>query len=281
MNYRHVYHAGNFADVIKHAVLALAVAHLERKEAPFFSLDTHAGIGAYDLSSIEAGKTGEFLSGVVPVLEASEPPAEILPYIAAVRAANGGEGGALRWYPGSPALVRALIRPQDRMAVVELHPEDADDLRRRFAGDRQVGVHHMDGYTALKGLLPPPERRGLVLIDPPYEVKDELERLRRGLAQAFKRWSTGFYMVWYPIKGREPITRFQATLAADGMPKTLVAELLIRPDDDPFRLNGCGLLLVNPPWTLAESLASLLPWLVSVLAPVHGSHRLDWLVPEG
>jgi 23S rRNA (adenine2030-N6)-methyltransferase len=278
MNYRHVYHAGNFADVFKHAVLALIVSHLGRKEAPFFTLDTHAGIGAYDLDSIEAGKTGEYRGGVARVLDAAGHPAELAPYLAAVRALNAG--GRLRWYPGSPALVRALLRPQDRMAVVELHPEDCDLLRRRFAGDRQVKVHHMDGYAALKALLPPPERRGMVLIDPPFEVKDELERLQDGLRQAFKRWPTAAYVVWYPIKGREPVARFHAALAAEGGPPTLVAELLIRPDDDPFRLNGCGLALVNPPWKLDEALAGLLPWLTATLAPQQGSHRLEWLIGE-
>lgn len=278
MNYRHAYHAGNFADVIKHATLALVVEHLKRKDAPFFTLDTHAGIGAYDLASIPAEKTGEWRQGILPVMEAPGHPPELEPYLEAVRALNGD--GGLRWYPGSPALVRALLRPIDRMAAVELHPEDAEILRARFFGDRQVGIHHMDGYQALKALLPPAERRGMVLIDPPFEVRDEFDRIRKGLIQAQKRWPTGLYGIWYPIKGRAPIDRFYADLSMSGLPKTFAAELLVRPDDDPTRLNGCGLVLVNPPWKLDEALSNLLPWLAAVLAPGTGGHRLDWLVPE-
>lgn len=278
MNYSHAYHAGNFADVLKHAVLALALSHLRRKEAPFFVLDTHAGLGAYDLASVAADKTGEFRGGVAKVMEAADQPAELAPYLEAVRAAN--PDGGLRWYPGSPGLVRALLRPQDRLTAVELHPEDARTLGERFAGDRRVLVRHMDGYTALKALLPPDPRRGLVLIDPPFEVKDEFDRLRRGLREAFRRWPTGLYAVWYPIKDRQPVAAFHAALAAESGPKTLVAEMLIRPEDDPFRLNGCGLVLVNPPWRLDESLAVLLPWLTAVLAGGQGGHRLEWLVPE-
>ena len=168
MNYRHAYHAGNFADVQKHATLALVIEHLKRKDGAFCYLDTHAGIGAYDLASVQAEKTGEWKSGIGAVMDAPEPPAELKPYLDAVAALNP-EGG-LRHYPGSPALVAALARPQDRLALCELHPEDAAELRRRFAADPRIGVHHMDGYTACKALLPPAERRGLVLMDPPFDV---------------------------------------------------------------------------------------------------------------
>lgn len=279
MNYRHAYHAGNFADVQKHAVLALVIEHLKRKDTPFRYVDTHAGIGAYDLGSVQAGKTGEWQGGIGRVLAEAAPPAELAPYLAAVEAINPG-GGVLH-YPGSPAVVAALARPMDKLALCELHPEDADTLRRRFHADGRVGVHHMDGYTALKAMLPPPERRGLVLIDPPFEVRDEFAQMRKGLASALKRWPTGMYALWYPIKAREPVARFHADLAMIGLPKALVAEVMIRGDDAPDRLNGAGLALVNPPWKLDEALASLLPWLARVLAPDTGFHRLDWLVREG
>lgn len=279
MNYRHAYHAGNFADVQKHAVLALVIEHLKRKDAPFRYVDTHAGIGAYDLGSVQAGKTGEWQDGIGRVLAEAAPPAELAPYLAAVEAINPG-GGVLH-YPGSPAVVAALARPMDKLALCELHPEDADTLRRRFRADGRVGVHHMDGYTALKAMLPPPERRGLVLIDPPFEVRDEFTQMRKGLASALKRWPIGMYALWYPIKAREPVARFHADLTMLGLPKALVAEVMIRRDDAPDRLNGAGLVLVNPPWKLDEALESLLPWLARVLAPGTGLHRLDWLVREG
>lgn len=278
MNYRHAYHAGNFADVHKHATLALVLEHLKRKEAPFLYADTHAGIGAYDLASVQAEKTGEWKDGIGRVLEAGAPPDELAPYLAAVRALN--PDGGLRFYPGSPAVAAALARPEDRLALCELHPEDAETLRRRFAADRRVGVHHRDGYEGLKALLPPPERRGLVLIDPPFEVRDEFDRMRKGLAQALKRWSNGLYALWYPIKNRAPIDRFHADIAMLGVSKALVAELMIRKGDDPTKLNGCGLVVINPPWKLDESLAALLPWLAKVLAPGEGGHRVEWLVGE-
>ncbi|MDA8231960.1 MAG: 23S rRNA (adenine(2030)-N(6))-methyltransferase RlmJ [Magnetospirillum sp.] len=282
MNYRHAFHAGNFADVVKHAVLALVLDHLARKAAPFFVLDTHAGTGLYDLAGLPAGKTGEWREGIGRILAKPSPPAALSPYLDAVRAAN--PAGELRWYPGSPALAQALTRPQDRIALVELHPEDGDDLKRRFSRDRRVGVHRMDGYAALKGLLPPPERRGLALIDPPFEVRDETARLCKALAQACRRWSTGIYLVWYPIKARPAIDRLHADLAMLGLPPTLAAEVLVRSDDDPSRLNGSGLAVVNPPWTLDATLAELLPWLAEALAAPEGGtgagHRLEWLVGE-
>jgi 23S rRNA (adenine2030-N6)-methyltransferase len=278
MNYRHAYHAGNFADVMKHATLALAIAALKRKETPFFALDTHAGIGAYDLEAPQADKTGEYLNGIARVLDAPDPPAELEPYLAVVRSWNAG--GALRRYPGSPELVRGLMRPQDRMALVELHPEDVETLRARFHGDRRVGVHHLDGYTAAKGLLPPAERRGLVLMDPPFEVKNEFERLLAALRRARKLWPTGLYMVWYPIKGREAVDSFLQAIADQGGPEALTVELLLRPAVDPFKLNGSGLLIINPPWQLRENLERILPWLTGLMAPGAGTWGIRQLITE-
>lgn len=278
MNYRHAYHAGNFADVQKHAVLALVIEHLKRKDGAFRYVDTHAGIGAYDLASVQAEKTCEWQAGIGRVLAAAAPPAELEPYLRAVEAVNPG-GGVLH-YPGSPAVVAALSRPIDRLALCELHPEDCGILRRVFRADARVGVHHMDGYTALKAMLPPPERRGLVLIDPPFEVRDEFVQMRKGLGEALKRWPTGMYALWYPIKDRAPVARFHADLAMLGPNKALVAEVMINGDDTSDRLNGAGLVLINPPWKLDEALSTLLPWLAEVLAPGHGFARLEWLVPE-
>lgn len=278
MNYRHAYHAGNFADVMKHAVLALVISGLKRKDTPFFALDTHAGIGAYDLEAPQADKTGEYLNGIARVLDAPAPPAELEPYLSVVRSWNAG--GALRRYPGSPELVRGLMRPQDRLALVELHPEDVETLRARFHGDRRVGVHHLDGYTAAKGLLPPDERRGLVLIDPPFEVRNEFDRLLAALRRARKLWPTGIYLVWYPIKGREPVDLFLQAIADQGGPEALAVELLLRPPADPFKLNGSGLLVINPPWLLRENLERVLPWLTGLMAPDTGAWHIRRLIAE-
>jgi 23S rRNA (adenine2030-N6)-methyltransferase len=272
MNYRHAFHAGNVADVLKHAVLTLVIGHLKRKETPFFILDTHAGIGAYDLQADEARRTGEWRDGIGRVLAAPDPPPDLAPYLAAARAEPGR-------YPGSPALARGLMRPGDRLALVELHAEDFGRLRGLFSGDRQVAIRHEDGYKALKSLLPPPERRGLVLIDPPYEVADEWDRLLAGLRQGLARWRTGTYLLWYPIKAGGADERFRADLMMADLPPTLAVELIIRPRDA-TGLAGSGLAVVNPPWMLEEQLGRMLPWLAGAMAPGAGDWRLDWLVEE-
>jgi len=274
VNYRHAYHAGNFADVLKHAVLALLLEHLRLKAAPFCVVDCHAGTGCYDLAGIEAGKTGEYRDGIGRLLAAGPLPALLDGYLAAVRAVNAGEP-ELRYYPGSPLIARSLLRPDDRLLLSELHPEDSQALRRLFTGDRQVVVHRDDAYAALKALLPPAERRGLVLIDPPFEATDEFRRLLRGLGQALRRWPTGIYAIWYPIKDRQPVEAFLAELALLGRPG-LVAELCRFPADSAERLNGCGLAILNPPWRLDEALATLLPALAGALE-AKGGTRLSQL----
>ena len=284
MNYRHIYHAGNFADVFKHAILCLIARHLRDKDKPFYLLDTHAGIGRYDLRSPEAEKTGEYQRGILRLLAEPNPPPELADYLAVIAALNGTSrltAAGLRWYPGSPRILSAALRPQDRLAVVELHPADCDSLAREFAGDPQVSTHCMDGYQALKAFLPPPERRGLVIVDPPFEQSDEFQRLAQGLQQAHRRWATGIYALWYPIKSRRPVAAFHDAIAGTGIRRVMVAELMIRAGDDPEQFNGCGLLIVNPPWQLMAQVQTL----VEFLAPLFGQQgaapgRVDWLVGE-
>ncbi len=278
MNYRHVFHAGNFADVMKHAVLAMIVEHLRAKPTPFCILDTHAGVGRYDLTSSPAQRTGEYAGGIARLFGQAPPHPALAPYLDAVAALN--PDGILRWYPGSPRLARAMMRPQDRLVLSELHPEDAATLKAEFARDRQTVVHQMDAYHALKAHVPPKEKRGLVLIDPPFEEPDEFTRLVAGLSQAHKRWPTGIYAIWYPIKERPAVWRFQEALAETGIPKILIAELTIHPEDTHLRLNGSGLAIVNPPWKLDETLAEVLPALHAILPGTGGGGRVDWLVPE-
>jgi len=281
VNYRHIFHAGNFADVVKHAALALVIEHLKRKPSPFAVIDTHAGIGCYDLTAAEAARTGEYHDGVERVMALDTPPVELAAYLAAVHALNEGEGGRLRWYPGSPRLARALMRPGDRLFAVELHPADCEILAAGFRGDRQVKTVNLDGYQALASFVPPRERRVVVLVDPPYEVPGEFDRLLRGLAAAHRRFATGIYLVWYPFKERAPIERFHRALEASGMRRILFAEFMIRTPADETRLNGCGLVIVNPPFTIAETLARCLDALVPVLAQGEGGgKRVVWLVPE-
>ena len=270
MNYRHVYHAGNFADVVKHAVLALCIEHLKQKPAPFRVIDTHAGIGRYDLAGVEAGKTLEFADGIgrIAGVDAAPIPAAaaeaLAPYLAVLREVNAGEG--LSVYPGSPEIAARLARAGDRLVFNELHPADHATLAAAYQGDRRVKVLDLDAWTAVKALLPPPERRGLVLIDPPFEAKDEFEKLAEALGEAVRRFATGTFLLWHPVKDPATVDAFHRAIAPLALEKTLRAELMARAPTDPAKLNGCGVFLVNPPWTLEGRLAALLPFLAERLA---------------
>lgn len=275
MNYRHAYHAGNFADVVKHVVLTRIVDYLKRKDKGFRVIDTHAGRGLYDLSSLEAQKTREWQAGIGRVLgHAFRPEAAALlsPYLEAVRAAN--PGGGVTHYPGSPWIVRHLLRRQDRLTAIEMHPEDAAALSRRFAGDIQTRVIELDGWLALGAHLPPKEKRGLVLVDPPFEAAGEFDRLVEGLTKAHRRWPGGIYALWYPIKDRRAVNAFRAALAETRIPKIVDIRFEIRPASSDQRLDGSGMVVVNPPFSLKAELDVLLPALLRVLSePAGGSWR--------
>ncbi len=282
MNYRHAYHAGTFADVVKHVALVAALDYLGRKEAPYFYLDTHAGRGRYVIAAGETQRAGEYRDGVARLLAAPDgAPAAVARYLEVVRAA-GVEDGRLVAYPGSPRVAAACLRAGDRAAVCELEPREAQALKAELASDRRFAVHERDGYEALPALLPPREKRGLVLVDPPYEQPDEFERLAAALLAAHARWPGGVYAVWYPIKHGGAAARFVARMAASGLRRQLVAELLVRPEDSPVGLNGAGMLFLNPPWQLDRQLADALPWLHRRLAPEDGAGgwSVDWRVPE-
>lgn len=280
MNYRHAYHAGNFADVLKHATLAMVIAHLKQKDAPFRVIDTHAGPGIYDLAAEQAEKTREWRQGIGRLLAPGAEPlpaaaAEALaPYLAAVRALNGGD--ALSLYPGSPWLARHLLRRGDRLVVNELHPEDAAELKAHFARDRQTKVLALDGWIALKSLLPPPERRGVVLVDPPFEAPGEMDRLVTGLRAGLARFATGIYLLWYPIKTVAAIDALYAALLPVCPKPPLRVESFVRAPRDAQVLNGAGLAIINPPYRLEEQLAAVLPEITRRLAVAPGAyHRLE------
>ncbi|MBT1155135.1 23S rRNA (adenine(2030)-N(6))-methyltransferase RlmJ [Aminobacter anthyllidis] len=282
MNYRHAYHAGNFADVVKHAVLARLVEYLKRKDKAFRVIDTHAGIGLYDLSSEAARKTGEWHDGIGRLIDAQLPvdAAELLePYLDAVRAVNA-EGGIER-YPGSPVIARHLLRKQDRLSAIELHPEDAKTLASVFEGDFQTRVTELDGWLALGAHLPPKEKRGLVLVDPPFEVSGEFDRLVDGLKKAHKRWPGGIFALWYPVKDRKAVAAFRDDLADAGIPKIMDIEFYIRPPSAEPRLDGTGMVVVNPPYQLESELRIMLPVLSKVLAESAGARwSVEWLAGE-
>jgi 23S rRNA (adenine2030-N6)-methyltransferase len=269
VNYRHIYHAGNFADVFKHVILVALMQALVRKENPFCYLDTHAGIGCYDLQANAAQKTKEFETGISRILAANNLPSVVQDYLTCVKSFNN-------FYPGSPCIARYFLRPQDKMILTELHAQDAQALKQEFKNDKQVAVHQQDGYQALKAFLPPKERRGLVLIDPPYEKTSEFEDLVTHLQTVLKRWSTGVYAIWYPLKDQASVKRFKYQLKENNIENILFAEFSIYPEDAPVSLNGCGMAIINPPWQLDEELKILLPWLWKVLSPQSlGTYRIN------
>jgi len=283
VNYRHAFHAGSFADVLKHAVLVRILMRLREKAAAFRVIDTHAGAGLYDLTSSEAARGAEWPHGIGRLFDASLPPklAELLaPYLDAIRALN--PSGKLRTYPGSPAVAQHLMRRRDRLIACELEPHAATALRRNLRSDKRAKAIEIDGWTGLSAYIPPVERRGLVLIDPAFEQKGDFGRLAKSLELAHRKWPTGIYMLWYPIKGRPDPDALAKSIKRLGIPKILRAELTVAPLSDPTRLNGCGLIILNPPWTLAAELGVLLPFLADLLGRNgKGASRLDWLAGEG
>ncbi len=299
MNYRHQFHAGNFADVMKHVLLGQLIRALHRKDKGVLILDTHAGRGSYDLAAAATGQTlqraPEHPGGIGRLMaagrgpttkgsHASEMPAPIAEYLATVRAfdrARGNLGDALRFYPGSPWIARSLARAQDRLALCELHPEESLALRAGFAGEARASVHELDGYTALRAMLPPPEKRALVLIDPPYEAQDEWARLVSGLSEALRRFPAGVYAIWYPLTERARLDAFAPELLNLLPPPTLVAELAVAGESSGLRLRGCGLVILNPPWQFEHEARPVLEWLAGTLALDAGARAdVRWLVPE-
>ena len=269
MNYRHGYHAGNFADVLKHVALCELVRLLSSKDKKLFVLDTHAGAGGYDLGGELAARTGEAEAGIARLAAAPRDgmPAAVVRYLDAVATYDrkfgpAVAGGGPRRYPGSPRLIRAALRPGDRFVACELHPGDALALKREFAGDRAVEVRQADGYHVLKAVLPPVERRGLVLIDPPFEAADEFERLARAVRHGLRRFATGCYAIWYPIKDEAASAAFVAELKA---PRLLVMKLRVGGETGTGKLAACGLAVINPPWRFEEAMAEALPWIATVL----------------
>lgn len=277
MNYLHAFHAGNFADVHKHVVLLMLLEHLRKKPKPFFALDTHAGRGLYDLKSDEAQRGGEWQSGVAKVVASNSNLPEVSAYLQALRCSPSGER-ALRFYPGSPLLIADQLRDGDRAVFVEQQPEEAAFLKAELQGRARVSVLNQDGYAALKQ-LPPKENRGLVLIDPPFEVVDEFDRLTKAMRFGLERWPNGTFCAWYPIKAGGPQLKFHRQLKDAGLKKLLLSEFNIKPSDSPLGLNGSGLLIANPPYQLDERMKIALPELHRMLSS-EGGVRVEWLVGE-
>lgn len=285
MNYRHHYHAGNFADVMKHILMLQLLEQLNAKNKPYRYIDTHGGAGLYDLAAAPAQKSGEFLSGIhrLMQLSASEratAPVAIQRYLQQVEKLRDQNGRGA--YPGSPYLALMALRPDDRASIFELQPDVFRQLQQRIR-DRRAGLHERDAYEGLLAVIPPPEKRGLVMIDPPYELeRKDFPQLVELLQQAHHKWPTGVYVLWYPIKDRSMIERFEKKMQKTGIRRQLVCEICVWPDDMPVALNGCGLLVINPPWQFAEAADQILQWLLPYLKMSEQGSKTSvrWLVGE-
>jgi Protein involved in catabolism of external DNA len=274
MNYDHRFHAGNFGDVLKHVVLTRILIYLQRKPTPFRVIDTHAGAGTYDLTDAAADRTGEWRSGIGrldPGRLTGDARGLIAPYLDAV----GGAATGVAPYPGSPALALRFTRPFDRMIFCELHPATLGALRRYVGRDRRAKVIEIDGYTGLNAFIPPIERRGLILIDPPFEAPDEFERMAKAIVDARAKWRDGIIMAWYPIKDRRGVEHIAARLVQSGISDVLRLELALDPSGVPGRLAATGLFVVNPPYTLEQEMACLLPEIRRLLAAGSVADRGD------
>jgi 23S rRNA (adenine2030-N6)-methyltransferase len=285
MNYRHAFHAGNFADVFKHALLARILAYITRKDAPLRFIDTHAGVGRYDLTGSEAHRSGEWRYGVARLKDAKPTPAVaalLEPYLKALGPLDAQ--GRTKAYPGSPAIAQDMLRAQDRLALCELHPQDRAALVVHMGRDARLSIVELDAYVALNAWLPPKERRGLVLIDPPYEEINESKKIVDALARALAKWPKGIYVLWRPIKDRRDDARFLNAVASIGAPNILQMELdvghIAPTTNSPDPLTRTGLLVVNPPHVLIDEARALLPWLAQLLAREgHGASSCSWLTP--
>jgi 23S rRNA (adenine2030-N6)-methyltransferase len=267
LSYRHSFHAGNHADVLKHTVQSLIIEALKEKDKPFLYLDTHAGAGRYQLSGEHAERTGEYLEGIGRIWQQDDLPAELEPYISVINHFNRGE--QLRYYPGSPLIARQLLREQDSIQLTELHSSDFPLLRSEFQNQQ------------LKAKLPPVSRRGLVLIDPPYEMKSDYQAVVAGIHEGYKRFATGTYALWYPVVLRSQIKRMIKDLEATGIRKIMQIELAVRPDSDQRGMTASGMIVVNPPWKLEAQMNNVLPWLHKKLVPTGIGHAtVSWIVPE-
>ena len=263
MNYRHFYHAGSFADVVKHIALIALLEKLAQKETPFCFLDTHAGIGLYDLHAEAAQKKCEYKNGVVKLLlaEKNGMPTVVQNYLAIVKKYNARD---FRYYPGSPIFARELLRDHDQMILCELHREDVVTLKNNMGKDKQVAIHHLDGYLGLKAFLPPKLKRGMVLIDPPFEKKDEFESIVASVSKILSHWKNAPIMIWYPIKNRKYVQQFYGVVTLLAKSRVIV-ECTLRSAESENQLSSCGLLLVNPPWKLKETLQNAFGYLQNPL----------------
>ncbi|OTQ60284.1 23S rRNA (adenine(2030)-N(6))-methyltransferase RlmJ [Gilliamella sp. A7] len=279
LSYRHSYHAGNHADVLKHIVLTLCINSLKEKEKPFLYLDTHSGAGRYLLQSEHAEKTGEYLSGINLIWQQSETPELLNTYLSVLKRYNPFDN--LKYYLGSPLIAKQLLREQDKINLTELHPTDYPLLRQEFSKDKRARVLREDGFSQLKSKLPPESRRGIVLIDPSYEIKDDYQKIPKALLEAYKRFATGIYLIWYPVVSRTQTQKMIDEIVNLGIKKISQFEFAIKPDNNQKGMTASGMIVINPPWKLQQQMQTIMPWLKNTLdTEKTGNYFIKELVPE-
>ncbi|MFQ1006353.1 23S rRNA (adenine(2030)-N(6))-methyltransferase RlmJ [Gilliamella sp. CG22] len=279
LSYRHSYHAGNHADVLKHIVLTLCIESLKEKEKPFLYLDTHSGAGRYLLKSEHAEKTGEYLSGINLLWQQPDLPKQLDTYLSILQRYNPFD--TLKYYPGSPLIAKQLLREQDKLNLTELHPTDYPLLRQEFNKDKRARVLREDGFAQLKSKLPPESRRGLILIDPSYEIKDDYQKIPAAINEAYKRFATGVYLIWYPVVSRTQTQRMIDGIVNLGIKRISQFELALKPDNNQKGMTASGMIVINPPWKLHEQMQSIMPWLKEKLdTEKTGNFTIKELVSE-
>lgn len=281
LSYRHAFHAGNFADVLKHSVLTLVLDYMTRKEKGFHYIDSHSGAGMYQLADEYAQKTGEYKEGIAKLINEQNLPKALQPYIDLIKEFNpDSEISELDLYPGSPAIAKRFMRRQDSTHLFELHPTDIQHLTDFCYRWKKVFIKQSDGYQGVLGLIPPPSRRGVVLIDPPYELKEDYQKAVQTIIKAYKKFATGTYILWYPVVKRSLVNEMQQTLVNSDVKNLLHVEFCLSDDTDEYGMTGTGLFIVNPPWPLSQQIAEVLPYLNNKLGNNESHYTLNQLITE-
>ena len=282
LSYRHAFHAGNFADVLKHSVLTLVLEYMTRKEKGFLYVDSHSGAGMYQLSDEYAQKTGEYKDGIAKLIDSDaqndDIPEPLIEYIELIKRLN--LGADLNIYPGSPGIARQFMRRQDSSHLFELHPTDIEHLTDFCQRWRKVFVKQSDGYQGVLSLLPPPSRRGVVLIDPPYELKEDYSKAVKTIIKGYKKFATGIYILWYPVVKRELVEQMKSQFQASDVKNLLQVEFCLTEDTEEYGMTGTGLFIVNPPWQLAQQLSEILPYLKTKLGDQASNYCVNQLIAE-
>jgi len=284
LSYRHAFHAGNFADVLKHSVLTLVLDYMTRKEKGFHYIDSHSGAGMYQLEDEYAQKTGEYKEGIAKLINEANIPEPLQPYIYLIKELNpsntNSETNDLTLYPGSPGIAKRFMRRQDSTHLFELHPTDIEHLNDFCYRWKKVFVKQNDGYQGVLGLVPPPSRRGVVLIDPPYELKEDYNKAVKTIIKAYAKFATGTYILWYPVVKRELVEQMRYTFSKSAVKNVLQVEFCLENDTDEYGMTGTGLFIVNPPWQLTEQLEEILPFMKSKLGTDNTHYTITQLIPE-